>query len=176
MLEGEYLGMRLSVADIDIEDLEYFRYCGAHDFRLQQCTADGLVRYPPTTACPWCANPESRWVPVEGRGTVHSYGEVHHAIQPAFRDHLPYQVLLVELDTQQGQPTEHEALRILGNLVTPEGDLAPPGLVARCGIGSRVRIVYRDVGEGMALPQWTLDEAAEQPEPWQYPGDGRPHA
>ena len=34
-------------------------------------------------------------------------------------------VLLVDLDTQKGKPTEHEALRVVGNLVTPDGELAP---------------------------------------------------
>ena len=48
-------------------------------------TTAALLRYPPTTACPWCTSPKSNWVPVEAKGTVHSYVEVHHAIQPAFK-------------------------------------------------------------------------------------------
>ena len=68
-------------------------------------------------------------MPVEGKGTVHSYTEVHHAIQPAFKAHTPYLVLLVDLDTQKGKPTEHEALRVVGNLATPDGKLAPPEMV-----------------------------------------------
>ena len=76
----------------------------------------------------------------------------------------------LELDTQRGAPSEHEALRIVGNLVTPEGELAPLESVQRAGIGSRVRIVYLDVGDGFALPQWTLDTESEQPTPWRYPG------
>ena len=71
----------------------------------RQCGACGLLRYPPTTACPWCASPLARWTPVEGKGAVHSYAEVHHAIQPAFSAFTPYLVLLVDLDTQKGKPT-----------------------------------------------------------------------
>jgi uncharacterized OB-fold protein len=169
-MQGEYLGMRLLVEPIDVEDLEYFRYCGRHDFHLQRCTQCNLLRYPPTTACPWCAGPDAEWTSVEGKGAVHAYGEVHHAITPQFADRLPYQLLLVDLDTQKGQPTEHEALRIVGNLVTADGALAPPELVAQIGIGSRVKLVYADVGEEMAIPQWTLDEEAPQPpQPWRYP-------
>jgi hypothetical protein len=78
--------------------------------------------------------------------------------------------LLVELDTQRAEPSEHEALRMLGNLVTPEGELAPRERVRSTGIGSRVRIVYTDVGEGFAIPQWTLDPDVDQPRPWRYPG------
>ena len=98
-------------------------------------------------------------MPVEGKGAVHSYTEVHHAIQPAFKAHTPYLVLLVDLDTQKGKPTEHEALRVVGNLATPDGKLAPPEMVKKVGIGTRVRMVFTDVAPGLALPQWAIDEA-----------------
>jgi uncharacterized OB-fold protein len=165
---ADYLGMSLSIDDLDVENLAYFRYCAAHDFRLQQCEGCGLLRYPPTTACPWCMGRDSKWVPVEGQGTVHSYTEVHHAIQPAFRGRTPYLVLLVDLDAQKGKPTEHEALRVVGNLATPDGNLAPPDLVGQVGIGTRVRMVFSDVAPGLSLPQWTLDDTQQQ-KAWRYP-------
>ncbi|WP_178134118.1 Zn-ribbon domain-containing OB-fold protein [Vineibacter terrae] len=169
-IQADYLGMPLDINDLDVENLAYFKHCAAHQFHLQRCDACGLLRYPPTTACPWCASPDSSWVPVEGRGAVHSYTEVHHAIQPAFKKHTPYLVLVVDLDTQKGKPTEDEALRVLGNLVTPDGVLAPPDMVRKVGIGTRVRMVFTDVAPGLALPQWTIDEDAKQPaKPWRYP-------
>jgi uncharacterized OB-fold protein len=169
-IQTEYLGMALSIDELDHENLTYFRHCADHVFHLQKCNACGLLRYPPSTGCPWCANPDSTWTPVEGRGEVHSYNEVHHAIQPAFKPFVPYMLLLVDLDTQKGEPSEHEALRVAGNLCLPDGTPAPPEIVARVGIGSRVRMVFTDVTDGLALPQWTLDEDAEQPEaPWRYP-------
>ena len=169
-LKGEYLGMALTVEDLDIENIEYFKHCAAHDFHLQQCDDCKKLRYPPTTACPWCTCLTSTWTKVEGKGEVHSYVEVHHAIQPAFKVHTPYQILLVDLDTQKGQPTEYESLRVVGNLVTPDGTLAPSDAVKQIGIGSRVRMVFTDVSEGLSLPQWTLDETAKQPDnPWRYP-------
>jgi uncharacterized protein len=95
---------------------------------------------------------------------------VHHAIQPAFRNHVPYLILLVDLDTQKGKPSAEEALRVIGNLVTSDGVLAPPELVRKVGIGTRVRMVFSDVAPGLALPQWTIDETAQQPaKPWRYP-------
>ena len=169
-LQANYLGMGLDVSDLDGENLAYFQHCAAHDFHLQACQGCGLLRYPPTTACPWCANPEAIWKSVPGKGTVHSYCEVHHAIQPAFKAHTPYLILLVELDTQQGTPTEHEAIRVVGNLTDATGQLAKPDVVAKVGIGSRMRMVFTDVGPGLALPQWTLDETAPQPaKVWRYP-------
>ena len=169
-IRGDYLGMTLSIDDLDGENLEYFRHCAQHDFHLQQCAECNLLRYPPTTACPWCTSLTSRWTRVAGKGEVHSYEEVHHGIQPAFQARVPYMVLLVELDTQKGKPGEHEALRVVGNLTTPDGILAPPDTVKRVGIGSRMRMVFSDVGPGLSLPQWTLDEGAAQPaKPWRYP-------
>jgi uncharacterized OB-fold protein len=157
--QGQYLGMPLQLVDLDHENLEYFKHCAAHDFHLQACAGCGRLRYPPTTACPWCATLESTWKTVEGKGAVHSYSEVHHAIQPAFREHTPYMILLVD----------HEALRVIGNLCTPDGKLAPPELVKTVGIGTRVRMVFADVGEGLSLPQWTIDETATQPaKVWRY--------
>jgi len=169
-IKGDYLGMTLTVDELDIENTEYFRHCADHDFHLQQCDECKLLRYPPTTACPWCTCLTSGWTRVEGKGAVHSYVEVHHAIQPAFKAHTPYLVLLVDLDTQKGRPTEHEALRVVGNLTTPDGTLAPADAVRQIGIGSRVRMVFSDVGPSLALPQWTFDEAAPQPaRPWRFP-------
>jgi uncharacterized OB-fold protein len=168
-IQATYLGMPLDINDLDVENLAYFKHCAAHNFHLQRCDACGLLRYPPTTSCPWCASPKAQWVPVDARGAVHSYTEVHHAIQPAFKAHTPYLVLLVDLDTQKGKPSEHEALRVLGNLTSPDGKLAPPDVVKRVGIGTRVRMVFADAGPGLALPQWTIDEGAQQPEkPWRY--------
>ena len=100
---------------------------------------------------------------------MHSYTQVHHAIQPAFKPFVPYVILLVDLDTQKGKPTEHEALRIVGNLTTADAQLAPPELVQSVGIGTRVRMVFRDIAPGLSLPQWTIDETVPQPVPWRYP-------
>lgn len=168
-VEGHYLGMPLRIEALDAENLAYFRHCAAHEFHLQRCASCRLLRYPPTTGCPWCGDPEAAWTAVEGRGAVYTYAEVHHAIQPAFKDHLPYLILIVELDAQRGVPTEHDALRVAGNLVTPSGDLAPADLVAKVGIGTRVRMVFKDVAAGLAIPVWTLDESADQPIAWRYP-------
>ena len=168
--QAQYLGMSLTIDDLDQENLAYFRHCAAHKFHLQSCKTCNLRRYPPTTACPWCTSPEAAWLPVEGKGAVHSYTEVHHAIQPAFKAATPYLVLLVDLDTQKGLPTPHEALRVAGNLVTPDGKFAPADLVKSVGIGTRVRMVFADAGPGIAIPHWTIDESAAQPaKPWRYP-------
>ncbi|MDB6002179.1 MAG: hypothetical protein JWP52_3878 [Rhizobacter sp.] len=169
-ITADYLGMPLELNDRETYNVEYFGWCASHEFRLQSCNHCGLHRYPPSPSCPWCTHPKWTWKAVEGRGTVHSYIEVHHAVQPAFKGHTPYLVLLVELDFQSGQPSEFEALRIMGNLTLASGELAPPDAVKEVGIGSRVKMVFTDVAAGLSLPQWVLDDEAEQPvAPWRYP-------
>ena len=122
---GQYLGMALSIADLDSDNAAYFRFwCGGVAAAALQ--SGDLMRYPPGPACPWCAGNAFEWVPVSGRGTVCSYTEVRHAVRPTFRAHVPYLALLVELDEQRAQPTEHEAIRMIGNLATPDAALAPP--------------------------------------------------
>ncbi len=169
-MTGQYLGMTLSIAELDHENAAYFRFCARGELRLQRCKACSLVRYPPGPACPWCTGDAFDWVPMSGRGAVYSYTEVRHAVQPAFRAHVPYLALLVELDEQRGQPTEHEALRVIGNLSMPDGKLAPPEVVRTVGIGSRVRIVFAPAGPEIAIPLWALDPAhAGGAAPWRYP-------
>ncbi len=168
-IRAEYMGMALSIDDLDGENLAYFKHCSEHNFHLQKCDDCSLLRYPPNTGCPWCGSGKATWTPVEGKGEVHSYEEVHHAIQPAFKGHTPYMVLLVDLDTQKGKPSDVEAIRVVANLTTPDGVLAPPDVVKKVGIGTRVRMVFADVTGGLSLPQWTVDETASQPaKPWRY--------
>lgn len=167
---AEYLGMPLLVDDVDTDNAAFFRYCANGEFRLQRSRESGLLRYPPAPTCPWTGDREFEWARVDGIGTVHSYAEVHHAIQPAFRDKVPYMVLIVDLDEQLGVPTPHEALRVTGNLVTPDGSRAAPDLMRLLGIGTRVKMVLEPVSDDIGIPQWIIDPDVDQPpEPWRYP-------
>jgi uncharacterized OB-fold protein len=169
-LQGEYLGMPVHIDEVDHEHFTFFSYCGQHELRVQECERCHLKRFPPTTACPFCSHPESTWECLSGLGTIYSYGEVHHAIQPVFRKHTPYMLLLVELDEQRDKPSEFDGLRVQGNLATADAELAPPDLVSQVGIGTRLKVVFKDIGDGIAVPLWAIDEDAEQPaSPWRYP-------
>ena len=54
---------------------------------------------------------------MSGKGTVYSYGEVHHAIQPVFREFSPYLLLLVELDEAREAKSESDRGRRLSDLL-----------------------------------------------------------
>ncbi len=162
-----YRGMSLVVPDLDSEWREYFGLARSHRLMLRACAACGLMRYPPSHGCPWCAALEWAWREVSGRGHIYSYEIVAHAIQPGFKDATPYPVVLVELDEQRGQPTPDEALRIIGNLVTPDFRFEREEAVA---IGKRVRVVFQDLADDFALPQFTLTDEPPEGRVWRLPG------
>jgi uncharacterized OB-fold protein len=162
----DYRGMQLQIPDNDSEWREHFRLARSHRLMLRACAGCGLMRYPPSHGCPWCGGLGWEWRQVSGRGTIYSYEIVVHAIQPGFRDWVPYPVVLVELDEQRGRPTEPEALRVIANLVTPD---FRPEAEENVAIGQRVRVVFQDLADDFALPQFTL--AGEPPDGplWRLP-------
>ena len=166
MISADYLGMPLEINELDETNLAYFGFCAKHEFRLQRCCNCHLFRYPPTTACPWCMELGWTWHEVSGRGTIYSYEMVMHAIQPGFKEITPYAVVLVELDEQRGQPTPDEALRVIANLVKPD---FTPEVEANVQIGRRVRVVFQDLADHMALPQFTLTDEPPVGRVWRLP-------
>jgi uncharacterized OB-fold protein len=162
----QYRGMTLVVPDNDSEWQEYFAQARQHRLVMRKCAACGLMRYPPSHACPWCMDLGWTWQEVSGRGTIYSYEVVAHAIQPGFKDTTPYVVVLVELDEQRGRPTADEGLRIIANLVKADGAFEDE---AQAAIGKRVRVCFQDLADHLALPQFTLTDEAPEGRVWRVP-------
>jgi uncharacterized OB-fold protein len=163
----QYRGMALIVPDNDSEWQEFYAQARAHKLVARKCKACGLMRYPPMHACPWCMDLGWTWQELSGKGTIYSYEIVHHAIQPGFKDATPYAVVLVELDEQRGAPTPDEGLRLIANLVKPDLSFEDTAKVA---IGKRVRVVFQDLADHMALPQFTLSGEPDQGRVWRLGG------
>ena len=54
--------------------------------------------------------------------------------------------------------------------MTEDGEFVSPETIKTVGIGTRVKLIYVDVTNEFALPHWTIDKEAEQPQkPWRYP-------
>lgn len=64
---------------------------------LQHCRQCGNIEYYQQQSCRRCGSDELEHRPASGRGTVHSFSVVYRAPGPAFKEDLPYAVLLVEL-------------------------------------------------------------------------------
>ncbi len=113
----------------------------------------GLLRYPPTTACPFCAHAESE-LGTRSRPRHRLFLRRGAPRHPAgVQAHTPYLLLLVELDEQKGEPTEHDGLRVCRQ---SRHARRRPG-AAGAGAQGRHRLpacawCSRTVGDGIALP------------------------
>ena len=162
-----YRGMALIVPELDSEWHGYFEAARAGRLVVRRCEACGRLRYPPGAGCPWCASLAWRWADVGGRGTIHSYEIVVHAVQPGFREWAPYPVVVVELDEQRGEPTPDDGVRLVANLVTPA---FAPEAEARVAIGARVEVCFQPLGPDFALPQFRLSGEPPAGPVWRFPG------
>lgn len=84
---------------------------------------------------------------MSGNATVWSYVVPHPPLLPAFQPYAPYNVCVVSLE-------ENENIRIVGNLISEEG--APINSVdpATIQVGERVRVVFEQVADDVALPRF----------------------
>jgi uncharacterized OB-fold protein len=162
-----YRGMALIVPETDSEWYGYFQAAREGRLAIRRCADCRRFRYPPGAGCPWCASLAWTWATVSGRGTIHSYVIVVHAIQPGFRDWAPYPVVVVELDEQRGEPTADDGVRLVTNLVTPDFQPEPEERVA---IGARVEVCFQRIGPDAVLPQFRLTGEPPAAPLWQLPG------
>lgn len=168
----QYLGANVVIPENDRWHREYLQQQASGRLTLQKCSNCGHLIYPVRAFCPDCRAQEYTWEPVSGKGTVHSYYVVPHAINPAFREHVPYVVALVELDearNETGPNGEQRAIRMLTNIVDADGNPESRDNVA---INKRVEVTMVDLGDGWALPKFRLSDEPPEGEPWQWT---RPH-
>lgn len=64
---------------------------------LQHCRRCRNVQYYQQATCRECGSDDLEHRPASGRGKVHSFSVVYRAPGPAFKENVPYAVLLVEL-------------------------------------------------------------------------------
>jgi uncharacterized OB-fold protein len=170
----EYKGMNFIVTPTDSEHRGYFEHARQHRLVVQKCLECGLLRGAPGAACPFCTSLKWDWQEVSGKGTIYSYQIVTQAIQPAFRDWVPYPIVLVELDEQRQLPWrgaeegEFVSVRLLTNLVKRE-DPRQPENEENVAIGKRVQVCFVDLEDNMALPQFCLSNDPPEHAPWRAP-------
>jgi uncharacterized OB-fold protein len=109
--------------------------CRSHKLMLQREPATGVVHWPPKPM--YWKGGRLEWFQCSGRGTIYSYVVGYEPFLPAFQHMLPHIMVLVQLD---------EGPRLVGYMVscTPE----------EMTFGMRVRVVFKDLTEGVTLPVW----------------------
>jgi len=115
---------------------ELFGAAREHRFVLPRCEACGEFRFPPRLRCPRCGETRTEWVAASGHGTVYSYVVVHQRLHPAFDPHLPYAVVLVQLE---------EGPRMLAMVI--ESD---PAVVR---VDAPIEVVFQSVDDEFVIPR-----------------------
>jgi uncharacterized OB-fold protein len=114
---------------------------GARNGRLmmQRCRHCDHTRYPVARICPRCLFAEAEWVELSGRGAIFSYVVFHQVYDKSFKDDVPYNVALIQLD---------EGPRLFSNIKTVDG--------AKPKVGDRVEVCFDPVTPDVTLPRFRL--------------------
>ena len=118
---------------------EWWAHVKQHRLVVQRCAECGTFRHPPMPVCHACRSFEYEWHPVSGKGVVFTYIIAHHPPSPAYKDQMPYNVVLIELP-------DAGKVRMVGNLLD-----SPPQDVR---VGMAVRVEFEDVNDDVTLTQW----------------------
>jgi uncharacterized OB-fold protein len=121
-----------------LDDAPFWEGCKDHRLLLQRCPECGEVRFWNRPMCANCQALASDIFAASGRGTIWSFTTTHHAFNRAWRELVPYTVVVVELD---------EGPRMTSNLLASESEIA---------IGRHVEIVFDDVTTEVTLPLFRL--------------------
>ena len=110
-----------------------------HELHMQQCDDCGHIRYPVAAICPECLSGDFHWRRLSGRGTVFSYVVFHQVYHPGFKDEVPYNVALIQLE---------EGPRMFSNVVGVANDAV--------SVGDAVEVTFETVTEDVTLPRFRL--------------------
>lgn len=125
------------VADDDTK--WFWEACRGHRLLFQKCRACGMVRWPPSLACPSCYSGETDLITASGKGTIYSFAVYRKPFDPAFEDQVPYVTAVVQLT---------EGPMILSNIV----GCSPSDITC----DAPVEVVWEDVTDTVSLPKFKL--------------------
>jgi hypothetical protein len=122
----------------EIDGINEPHWLGLKEGKLRyQACACGHNWLPPRLLCPRCLEPGWAWRDAAGHGQIVSWVVYHVAYHPAFKDKLPYNVAIVELD---------EGPRLITNILDAND---------RLSVGARVQLEI-DTARETPLAQFRL--------------------
>ncbi len=119
------------------ENRPFWEGCKQGKLLLQYCDACQRFQFYPRLYCMQCGAQNLRWVEASGHGMVYSYTIIRQNKSPEFRDDVPYNVALIQLE---------EGPRMLSNVI----DIAPGDL----RVDLPVTVVFDPVSDEIALPRF----------------------
>ena len=107
------------------------------ELRIQKCQECGKFYFYPRPFCPHCFSDNVEWTKVSGKGRIYSYTVSYRPSSPAFRDDVPYNISIVELD---------EGARMLTNVVECSNE--------DLKIDMPVEVVFEEISPEITLPKF----------------------
>jgi uncharacterized OB-fold protein len=123
----------------ETEFAEFWDGAAKGELRVQRCADCGYLRWPPGPVCNQCQSREFAWTPMSGQGVIESYAVYHRALDPKFKEDVPYTIGMIELA---------EGPRLLGRI---------NGVVDAVSIGLPVRATFEKLKDGRDFAAWTID-------------------
>ena len=139
--------MNSPVVDVSPVNKPYWEGLSNGELLYQHCSRCGNNWLPAREHCPHCLGANHNWQRSTGHGHIVSWVVYHVAYHESFKDKLPYNVAIVELE---------EGPRLLTNIVTPS-----PATDLCIGADVRLRVEYED---GQALARFELKSFPAPPQ------------
>jgi len=115
----------------------FWEACKNHELKLQFCASCGHTWNPPGPVCPGCLSKEWEWKKLSGRGEVGSWVVFHQNYFKGFKDDIPYNVSVIELE---------EGPRIFTNIVGCKNEDIRDRM--------KVEVTFEDVTGEITLPKF----------------------
>ena len=80
----------------------FFEYCNKRELRFQRCSKCEWWRHMPRESCEKCGSFEWSWERSSGKARLFSWTTIHRALHPSFVDDVPYTVVIVEMEDEEG--------------------------------------------------------------------------
>ena len=129
--------LAIAVPERNAYNATYWDRLAQGNLCFQRCDSCGHAWLPPRGECPACLSDQHRWEQARGGARLISWVVYHIAYDPAFKNRLPYNVAVVELD---------EGPRLISNVVGIDDP-------ARLLIDQRLHLVIEDES-GTAVPRF----------------------
>ncbi|MFB5281753.1 Zn-ribbon domain-containing OB-fold protein [Peribacillus sp. Hz7] len=119
----------------------YWDAADRHELVLQKCESCHEYSHPPGPSCAKCGGTEMSWESLGStvKGTIYSYIVSYRAFLPGFQNDLPLIIAIVQLE-------KVPQVKLIGNVRQCSPD--------EIEIGMNVKMVWEDLTDERALPQW----------------------
>lgn len=124
-----------------LTDISRQFYVGCKQGRLlyQRCQDCDMAVFFPKKYCPGCLGENLSWDRSAGEGTIHSYTVTHSFAPSEFSRMTPYILAVVKLE---------EGFKMMTNIINSPVDIV--------SCGQRVRVVFEQIDQEIALPKFEL--------------------